>query len=445
MKIKCSFISRKNTSDHHHLYIPKRMMNQTLFQRHMTLRFGDSLLNVTCIETKADSLQIMLDTCDSLFSSIPNLENIWISIDSRRSLIHMGPVVALLINQFTLTGVHSHSLKGYFTECQNWFQRKGGFFYLLPLSSFIGNKSEGVAFDGQDWKLSQLPAPHVIYNRCHSRKAEGTPPYDKALTRTEEQEIHVFNSRFLSKDEVYDALKDSPVLSEHLPKSVKGLDSLEEMLTLYKDVFVKRINGSKGRYIMRIQKNDSDFLMHQNSFSDESPLTFHTFNALSVQIRSWCKRSSYLVQETIPFLTVEGCSLDFRFLCHLNQEEEWEIISSIARVSSKDQFVANVDQGGRIEKPLSVLNTLFSQKQSIAIANEMRQLCKSSAKLLSESIDGHFAEFGMDVGIDGEGKPWLIEVNSKPSKRTYLDNDRIRPSVKALYEYSFTKWTFKEE
>jgi glutathione synthase/RimK-type ligase-like ATP-grasp enzyme len=393
------------------------------------------------METKTDSLQIMLDTADSLFASIPPLQNIWISIDTGNAVIHMGPVVALLINQSSFNAIHSHSLKEYFTECQEWFQRKGGFFYLLPLSSFVGNEVEGVYFNGNDWEPTSLPAPHVIYNRCHSRKIERTPSFQKAISRSIDRDIQLFNSGFLSKDQVYNALKDSPALSPHLPETVQGFSSLEKMLTLHQDVFIKGINGSKGRYIMRIQKRDDGYHMHQNSFSTENPLTFPTYHALFKQLMAWCNSSSYLVQETIPFLTVKEQPLDFRFLCHQNRNGDWELISSVARIAAREQFVANVDQGGRIEKPLQVLQTFFPPQKSVGIMKEMKELCINSSKLLADSLEGHFAELGIDVGIDERGKPWLIEINSKPSKRTYLENDRIRPSVKALYEYSIAKWS----
>ncbi|MCA1061924.1 YheC/YheD family protein [Rossellomorea sp. AcN35-11] len=445
MKIKCSFSSNKHHHDHHFLTVPKKLMSRLPFQREMTLKCGNSHLDVTCVESTSDTQHIILDTGDSLFSSIPNLDPIWISIDSRHNMIRMGPVVALLINPFSLRTLPSHSLKEYFTECQSWFQQKGGLFYLLPLPSFLGDLKEGVAYHDGDWKSTLLPAPDIIYNRCHSRKTERNSSYKDALIRSEDRQIHVFNSGFLGKDEVYQSLKDSPALAQYLPKTVQGFDSLEEMLDVYEDVFLKGINGSKGRYIMRIQKKDNEYIMYQNSFSSKSPLSFSTYSSLFKQIRAWCKSSSYLTQETIPFLSVEGQPLDFRFLCHLNGKRSWEIVSAVARVAAKEQFVANIDQGGRIEKPLSILNTYFPPKKSAEIFLEMRELCKHAAELLSETADGHFAELGLDVGIDHSGKPWLIEINSKPSKRTYLDNDRIRPSVKALYEYSSGIWMNKED
>lgn len=436
MKIKCSFISRLNNNGYHHLYVPEKMMDRLSLNRHMTLKCGNSMLEVTCLETKTDSLQIMLDTADSLFAALPMIENIWIVIDARKACIHMGPVVALLINQ----SIQSHSLKEYFTECQSWFQRKGGFFYLLPLSSFVGKGAEGYIQSGNEWETSKVPLPHVIYNRCHSRKIERSPSFQSALTRSLDQDIQLFNSRFLAKDEVYNVLKNSPVLSPHLPNTEQGLNSLEEMLTKYQDVFVKGIHGSKGRYIMRIRKKDSGFHMRQNSFSPEMKLTFPNYSSLHKQLHSWC-RSAYLVQETIPFLTVDEQPLDFRFLCHQNGNGKWDLISSVARIAAREQFVANVDQGGRIEKPHLALQRFFSSQKSREILTEMKELCIVSSRLLSDSVEGYFGEFGIDVGIDESGKPWLIEINSKPSKRTYLENGRVRPSVKALYEYSFAKWT----
>ncbi len=199
------------------------------------------------------------------------------------------------------------------------------------------------------------------------------------------------------------------------------------------------------RYILRIQKQEKGFLVHQNSFSSKSPISFPNYLSLHKQIHSWCKSSSYLTQETIHFKTFEEQQLDFRFLCHKKAKGKWEVVSSVARVAANQQFVANVDQGGRIEKPLTILTSLFPDKESYKIMSEMKELSLSSAHLLSESLGGNFAELGIDIGVDSNGDPWIIEINSKPSKRTYLETGRIRPSVKALYEYCLTTWTDKEE
>lgn len=60
------------------------------------------------------------------------------------------------------------------------------------------------------------------------------------------------------------------------------------------------------------------------------------------------------------------------------------------------------------------------------------------AKGIEQAIPAHFGELGIDLAMDTTGRVWLLEVNSKPSKNdnTPLSESKIRPSVKAMLEYS---------
>jgi len=48
----------------------------------------------------------------------------------------------------------------------------------------------------------------------------------------------------------------------------------------------------------------------------------------------------------------------------------------------------------------------------------LNNLCNMVALTLETFSNKNFGELGLDVGIDKEGKFWLIEVNSKPRKTT---------------------------
>ena len=72
---------------------------------------------------------------------------------------------------------------------------------------------------------------------------------------------------------------------------------------------------------------------------------------------------------------------------------------------------------------------------------------KALAQSGLESIQGHYAEFGIDLGVDTRGHIWLLEVNSKPSKSTTAvqqpgDEEgehtpsRPRPSVIRMLDYA---------
>lgn len=444
MMYKCPFISLENHRDENELILPQSIYRKFNFSGQPMLKAGASSLRVNCSPSAGGSTEVMLKSRDPLFTSIPQMENVLMTIDQEHQCISIGPITALLIDHCDEDTLNTHSLKKYFTECRRWFQERGGFFYLLPVTSFLKNEPEGFVFDHDEWQKVSVPLPHVIYNRSHSRKVEKHTLYESALRRIENQSVHLFNSSFLSKDIVHTYLQSHSQLQSHLPETGQGLDRLDEMLSIHKDIFIKSVNGSKGRYIIRIQKREKDYLVFQNSFSSKRTLTFPTYSSLYRQLQSWCRSSCYIVQQTIPFMKVKEQPLDFRFLCHKNRKGSWTVISTVARIASEKQFVANIDQGGRMEPPLSILTSLFPHADSGLIFSNMKALSLSASAFLSEHLKGHYAEFGIDIGVDSEGKPWIIEINSKPSKKTFVDNERIRPSVKALYEYSYNIWKEKE-
>jgi hypothetical protein len=445
MMYKCSFISFENQGNEDELLLPEGIYHKFDVSRQLILRAGASSLNVTCLPSGRGDSQITLKTGHRLFSSIPQSENMLVKLDPANNSLSIGPMTALLLDHCHEDKLNTHSLKEYFTECQKWFQLKGGLFYLLPVTSLLKNSSEAWIFNQREWQKKTMLLPNVIYNRSHSRKLETHPLYESALKRTEDHSVHLFNSSFLSKDIVYMHLRNSKPLHPHLPETVQGIERIDEMLSIYKDVFVKAVNGSKGRYILRVQKRADDYLVYQNSFSSKRTLTFPNYSSLYKQLQSWCSGSHYIVQQTIPFMSVNEQPLDFRILCHKKYEGAWSVISSVGRIASEKQFVANIDQGGHIESPLSILSSLFSPDDGKVIFEKMKALALSASSFLSQHLDGQYAEFGIDIGIDCDGKPWIIEINSKPSKRTLVDIERFRPSVKAMYEYSYNIWKNKED
>jgi glutathione synthase/RimK-type ligase-like ATP-grasp enzyme len=442
MMFKSSFFNLENHREKNELIVPDAIYHKFDFAGKWIFKAGTSSIHIDCSPSGSSDQRFTLKSSDLIFSSFPGMEHALIKIDQERKIISTGPITALLIDYFQEDKLITHSLKEYFTECHRWFQQQGGLFFIITVPSFVNDQAEGYLYDQGEWQKRAIPYPDVIYNRSHSRKLENLKQFESALNRTSERSIHMFNTSFLSKDAAYSHLKTCSRIQPHLPQTALGLERLEEMLSIYKDVFVKRVNGSKGRYIIRIQKREEDYLVSQNSFSSKPTHIFRTYSSLYRQLWSWCRNSRYIVQETIPFLTVNGQTLDFRFLCHRNHLGNWSVISTAARIASENQFVANIDQGGRMGSPLDILSDLFPRAQK-EIHSNMKDISLSASSYLSEHLEGNFAEFGIDIGVDSSGKPWIIEVNSKPSKKTFIANERIRPSVKALYEYSYHIWKGK--
>jgi predicted ATP-grasp superfamily ATP-dependent carboligase len=87
-------------------------------------------------------------------------------------------------------------------------------------------------------------------------------------------------------------------------------------------------------------------------------------------------------------------------------------------------------------KPLKIFSILSDQKTAIQQLAMMKELAVETASIISQKCDGLIGELGIDIGVDENGKLWIIEVNSKPSKNFEDSDKRIRPSAKALIEYA---------
>ncbi len=387
-----------------------------------------------------DEFDIILEWHDDVLMDLK--EYFLFLYDEINQKIHIGPIITMIMNIPEGTDLKLNAYLPFSYEMATFCRKHGGLFSIMPVASFLKGETSAFVYNEEknNWVLQPIPAPNFIYNRIHSRKIEGSQHFKNACLSWKEQGSSIYNESFLSKYDIYQVLKEHPSLKNHLPDTSFGLQLLEEMLQEHNDLFIKYDHGSQGRRLIRVFiQEDQTFHLQQNSFSKKPQYTYQNYKELEKQIHAWCKTRDYIVQETIPLVDFDGKKLDFRFLCHLSKED-WSISSIVARVAANNQFVSNVDQGGEMKKPLSVLSHLFSEHEAKQIMNDMRKLAALTCSEISTSYSGGFAELGIDIGVDINGKPWIIEVNSKPSKQNYLSKTAIRPSVKALIRFFYQNW-----
>ncbi|WP_400246321.1 YheC/YheD family protein [Niallia sp. JL1B1071] len=356
---------------------------------------------------------------------------------NKNQLFHLGPVIGILTEvnddkeDITFPAIQ-HLCK----ELTEELAQIGGFFYLFGLQNIQEDKINGYFFDNNTWTKRHFSYPNVIYNRLHSRKADSSTAFLKLKKLLEEKEIPIFNSRFFSKDETYQLLIKNPTMNEHLPLT-KQL-TYQNFISMLKFplLYVKPVHGSQGRNIIHIEKLDNRFIATISSgkrkgktqlFSDEEKLW--------KWLEGYAKRRSYICQQGIDFLKSQERSLDFRILCHKNYQGNWTITSIVARIAQKKAIVANLAQGAEMKPAKAVLHELLTTEKTGQKLEELKALALEIAGILSENTDGYLGELGIDIGMDKQGHLWVIEVNSKPSKKLEDHIEKTRPSTKALLEY----------
>lgn len=403
-------------------------------------QFGSQVKEVKIVEVpsfKVPTIEITPELAEKLIIPFEILP-IHCLYKQDENTLKLGPIIACITNQMYHEDLKFGSMTTFFEELARFAKRHHILFYVKPLMKWE-EQFYGYSYHHEQWQSYLFPKPDAIYNRIGSRSFETSTAYEQFAQFLQQQKVHYFNHCFLDKWETNEALSSFPEITPYLPNTTlfDDYDTFARKLTLYDCIFVKPVNGSQGRQILKIVKEDDGYIVYYSSFSQEISTFFKSSYILHKRLKERLKKKPFIVQQGIDLIRFDGeRPLDFRILCIKNEESQWKVISSVARISPKERMVSNLAQGGEQKRPFDVLSELFDEKLAKQYVRLMGELAVEVANLITESLDGLFGELGIDIALDKEGKLWIIEVNSKPSK-TEIDepNERIRPSTKAIIAY----------
>lgn len=352
----------------------------------------------------------------------------------------IGPIFAILTDGIyhpKEKNVHFGNIHAYCEEMATYCNEKGAFLYVTTLSMINNSTPQGYFYSDGIWTKDHLPFPNVIHNRIHSRRLEQSEKYQKFIEKLSAHDIPIFNFRFLNKWQIHNIFQENEHLHPYVPKTelLHSKNVLQAYITDFKHLFVKPIHGSQGRNIIQIKQKDDVFEVEDTSQNSKH---FESFHDLFEELYPRFKKQPYIVQEAIPVQTFEGRPLDFRVLCHKTETQKWKVTSIVARVSKENQFVSNIAKGGELYSLHEILPKLFDASTRFHVCKFLHELSLEVAKTISQHSDGDYGELGIDMAITKEGKPWILEVNTKPSKNMDIkEHFTIRPSAKATIQYCF--------
>ena len=368
-----------------------------------------------------------------------------VRFDQKHETLHLGPFFSILteirleLNEQPSFG----SIHCFAEELHAYTKESGGFLSIMKLPHLKQKNKDSKSYylDEDNWQEASLPFPDVIYNRIHSRKNEMSESYRAFYSELLDKGTVIFNPQFLSKWEVHKLLGTEAHLTPYIPEAdLYSPHSLNLFLEDYEGAFIKPIHGSQGRGIIEVRKTGDALQVSQTNYHSAKDHTFASMYELESILLKWIGKKACIIQQSLQLIDLEEKKVDFRLLVHPNSTKKWNVTSAVARLSAEKQFVSNLAQGGTIRKPMSVLQEFFDIKTATQIYSMMKELSTETASTLSKAIDGVAGEFGLDIGVDLNGKVWLIEVNSKPSKQTENIQSAFRPSTKAIWNFADILW-----
>lgn len=210
----------------------------------------------------------------------------------------------------------------------------------------------------------------------------------------------------------HQAMLKEKELARHLPQTAPAdRKNVRVMLERYRTVYLKPNLGTGGYGIYRLQHTHEGYRLQGGTQSR----TYKTFEAAFAAFEQGKGRKFYLVQKGIPLLRHHGNPFDLRVMVQRNPQNKWEVTGIVGRVAQPNKVVTNYHNGGQPKPIEELLAPLMSKAE---ISNYIERLNQLGIRV-SRHLGGIFPSFrayGVDIGMDKDLKPWIIEVNSRPDK-----------------------------
>lgn len=239
-------------------------------------------------------------------------------------------------------------------------------------------------------------------------------------------------------------LAGSAALSAHIPET-RRLDAgrLKEMLDRYGLVYAKPERGSLGIGVIRVEKRGSAYRIQEGTRIADLP----SFRQVAKRIASRAGKRSYLAQRGIRVIRHAGRPVDFRVMAQRKSDRSWEVSGMLARVAHPRKAVTNGSQGGSIHDAWQLLTAAFGERRADGIRRQFRRLAQLAAARFDSAHPG-INELGLDIAVDGQGRCWILEVNTKPDPKPFKllrDQSMLRRIVRLgrgygrVYDLNVTK------
>jgi len=302
--------------------------------------------------------------------------------------------------------------------------------------------------DRKRWIRGTVPFPQVIYDRCRIQRSAR---FRRLLQfRTQYGHLTYLNRPLRNKWTVYRALAREDNFRSHLPETriYEGPDDLKAMVGRYPLVYLKPVNGTGGRGILRVERSRQPLLIVQGREQSRRIIAPRrmTTAALAGLVAAWNRTGGgkYIVQQGIQLKLANGRVHDYRLLVQKNGDGEWEATGCAGRIGASGSVTSNLHGGGRAAPMDELLPRWIGDREKAADVKEKASKLGTAVASYLEKTYGSLCELALDLAIDRSGHIWLLEVNPKPSREVFArigDAATYRKAIVRPLEYAL--WLYR--
>lgn len=299
------------------------------------------------------------------------------------------------------------------------------------------------------WTKKWTTFPNLIFDRCRIQRSYR---YEQLLKfRARYKKLLFLNRPLRNKWTIHNTLLKDSRFSAHLPKTrfVERVQDVADMLRNHSIVYLKPINGTGGRGILRIEKRQNGILLIQGRDQSRKIIRPQQMKAgrLGGFLAGWNLGSQrYIVQQGIQLKLNNGRVHDYRMLVQKNGEGKWEVTGCAGRIGAAGSITSNLHGGGRAAKMETLLKDWLRDEEKIAqVKIAAERFGVEAAAYLEECYDS-LCELAFDIAIDRSGHIWMLEVNPKPAREVFSragENDAYRNAISRPLEYAL--WKYKQQ
>lgn len=360
---------------------------------------------------------------EEVFTNLHLSERIRLNLKREGEALILGPIIGVFIGQSKVTYLNEGGHDSVYWRFQNWAAEYGGLLYFFTLSDIDWEQLKVNGYywnESKVWTKTTYPLSEVIYDRCFG---DGSKEKSKVLRETifnRKLPIKVFNEAIkITKKETYQHLMNYCEVNNHVPTFLPYTpEKLRQLMNEYESIYIKPNNLYKGKGVMKVTRKVKTYEINFREGKTNQVIFCHDFQSLLDQINSLLLENyEYVLQAEIQLSTFLGNRFDVRVMLQKREPSVWEVSAVNARIAPVGSVITSPRSGGNVLRIKDVLASSFPGRE-VEILEQIKTISKEIGYKMEDKY-GFLGELGIDLGIDVNGKVWLIEVNGRPLKVSF--------------------------